>query len=324
MTCQIDMYVGLLGCGKTTLIKKLLKTEYQGRKVAIIENEIGTVNLDAEELSGTDIAIKEITNGCVCCTIQGEFTRAIDMLVESEHPDYIIIEPTGAADIKGLLSACQKVRTAALRRCIMLVNAKKLVRLLKVVGPFYHDQIEQSSCVYLNFTENMTEEQIREAKEALLSINPKVTLVDIPLADITADTFSGAVFTEKPEPTSSVKKGGSSLTVRTVNSGAPVRMMVPGRGQETLFTCTLELEHPLTDEQFIRLKSVLTYTTHCDIWRAKGIIPLTSGERKRLDLTFGDLFENAAEATTEEDDGKLVLIGKKLDTVWLNDRLRKL
>ena len=282
------------------------------------------MNLDAGELAAADISVKEITNGCVCCTIQGEFTRAIDMLVEAEHPDYIIIEPTGAADIKGLLSACQKVRTAVLRRCIMLVNAKKLVRLLKVVGPFYHDQIEQSSCVYLNFTENLTKEQILEAKEALLSINPKVTLVDTPLADITADTFSDAVFTETPEPSSSLQKGGPSLTVRTVNSGAPIRMMVPSRGRETLYTCTLELEHPLTDEQFIRLKSVLTDTSHCDIWRAKGIIPLTSGERKQLDLTFGDLFENAAEAPAEEADGKLVLIGKKLDTAWLNEQLRNL
>ena len=194
MTCQIDLYAGLLGCGKTTLIKKLLETEYKGKKVAIIENEIGAVNLDTGELSAADISVKEITNGCVCCTIQGEFTRAIDMLVESEHPDYIIIEPTGAADIQGLLSACKKVHTAALRRCIMMVNAKKLVRLLKVVGPFYHDQIVNSSCVYLNFTENMTEEQILEAKEALLSINPKVTLADTPLADISADTFAGAVF----------------------------------------------------------------------------------------------------------------------------------
>lgn len=101
-------------------------------------------------------------------------------------------------------------------------------------------------------------------------------------------------------------------------------MMVPGRGQDTLYTCTLELEHPLTDEQFSRLKSILTNTTHCDIWRAKGIIPLTSGERKRLDLTFGDLFENAAETPPEEIDGKLVLIGKKLDTVWLNEQFRNL
>ena len=99
---------------------------------------------------------------------------------------------------------------------------------------------------------------------------------------------------------------------------------MPSRGRETLYTCTLELEHPLTDEQFIRLKSVLTDTSHCDIWRAKGIIPLTSGERKQLDLTFGDLFENAAEAPAEEADGKLVLIGKKLDTAWLNEQLRNL
>ena len=90
--------------------------------------------------------------------------------------------------------------------------------------------------------------------------------------------------------------------------------MVPGRGQDTLYTCTLELEHPLTDEQFSRLKSMLTDTAHCDIWRAKGIIPLTSG----------DLFENAAETPPEEIDGKLVLIGKKLDTVWLNEQFRNL
>lgn len=324
MVCQIDLYAGLLGCGKTTLIKKLLGTEYKGKRAAVIENEIGAVNLDAGELSAADVSVRKITNGCVCCTIQGEFTRAIDMLVETEHPDYIIIEPTGAADINGLLTACQKVHSASVRRCIMLVNARKLVRLLKVVGAFYHDQIEHSSCVYLNFTENMTEEQINEAKEALLAINPELTLVDTLLADVTADTFSEAVFKEKSGLSSFAKKGGPGLNIRSLNSSTPVRMMVPRRNQETLYTCTLEIEHPLTTEQFNRLKSLLIDTGHCDIWRAKGIIPLTSGERKRLDLTFGDVFENDSEAAAEETDGKLVLIGKKLDTAWLTDQLRSL
>ena len=99
---------------------------------------------------------------------------------------------------------------------------------------------------------------------------------------------------------------------------------MPGRGQETLYTCTLELEHPLTDEQFSRSPSLLTNTTHCATWPATGTLPLPSGERKRLDLTFGDLFEDAAETPPEEIDGKLVLIGKKLDTVWLNEQFRNL
>lgn len=324
MTCHIDLYAGLLGCGKTTLIKKLLETEYKGKKAAIIENEIGAVNLDAGELSATDITVQEITNGCVCCTIQGEFTRAIDMLLEAEHPDYIIIEPTGAADIKGLLDACQKVHSAALRRCVMLVNTQKLLRLLSVVGPFYHDQIRHSSCIYLNFTERMTADRIAEAKEALLSIHPQLTLVDTPLSDITADTFTGAAFTGAlDEAACTAKNAAPTLNIRSLDDHAPVKMMLPRRGQETLYTYTLNLAHPLTSEHFARLKALLTDAGPCDIWRAKGIILLTTGEKKRLDVTFGDLYEDTAKAQPEAE-GKIVLIGKKLDASWLTKQLRLL
>lgn len=326
MSCQIDMYVGLLGCGKTTLIKKLLQTEYLGQKVAIIENEIGAVNLDAGELSGTDIAIREITSGCVCCTIQGEFTRAIDMLVETEHPDYIIIEPTGAADIRGLLDACKKVHTASLRRCIMLVNTKKLTRLLKVVGPFYHDQIRQSSCVYLNFTETLTPEQIEEARQALLSINPSLTLVELPMENINSETFSRSSFVlPDSSPSGSItKKAAPSLNVQPLDKKTPVKMLMPRQNQETLYTCTMDIPQPLTPQQFDKLKSALTNTAHCDLWRAKGILSLTTGEKKRLDLTFGDIYEGLSENADSETEGKLVLIGKKINMDWISLQINRL
>lgn len=323
MSCQIDMYVGLLGCGKTSLIKRLLETEYSGKKVAVIENEIGAVNLDAGQFSTTDISVKEITSGCVCCTIQGEFTRAIDLLVETEHPAFIVIEPTGAADIRGLLDACKKVTSAVLRRCIMLVNARKLLRILKVVGPFYPDQIRQASCVYLNFTESMTSEQISEARQALLAINPDLTCVETPMQDITAETFSHAGFPlvkNAAAPSPAV----AALHVETLDSQAPVRITLPRKNQETLYTCTLDIPRVLTPGQFDRLKALLADPACSDIWRAKGILRLTTGERKRLDLTFGDVYEESSETASPQTEGKLVLIGKKLNVSKIRARIDEL
>ena len=99
---------------------------------------------------------------------------------------------------------------------------------------------------------------------------------------------------------------------------------MPRKNQETLYTSTLEIAHPLTPEQFDKLKEVLTDTAHCDLWRAKGIFCLTTGEKKRLDLTFGDIYEEASETDVPYIEGKLVLIGKKLNVSWISSQISAL
>lgn len=190
---KLDIYGGLLGAGKTTLIKKMLAAAYSGSRAAIIENEIGKVNLDAQEFA--DIQIRPLTAGCVCCTLKGNMVAAVRELLQTENPDYIIIEATGAADLQAIREICAHIAEIRLNRCIMLVNAKKVRALLKVVGEFYHMQLRQADTIYLNFTETLSEEEIRGTEAFLLAINPKARIVSVPLDEITGDTFP-----DRPEP----------------------------------------------------------------------------------------------------------------------------
>ena len=410
--CCIDLYAGLLGAGKTTLIRQLLVTEYAGKKVAIIENEIGRVNLDAELLrpAQAQITVREMTGGCVCCTIRGAFTEAIDLLTEEVGPDYIIIEPTGAADLEGLVQACEKCRSALLRRMVMIVNAKKIVRLLTVVGDFYREQIEKATCIYLNFTEGMGEDDLEKARAEIRKLNSTARLVDTPIAKIDADTFdvgesekwAGAgteAETENcsqperqsrsdlqpeperqsrsdlqseperqsrsdlqpepecqshPDPLSS--RSHSRFTIRALDAEQAARISLPGMrplrtmngalrvaataslrqsdeqsdgedgekteaAEQVLYTLTVRYSAALTPEQFMKLKNMLSNYEDSRLWRAKGTFLLTTGQRKRLDLTFGDLFteEFSSEAGASENlkenrpAGELVLIGPGVD-----------
>ena len=339
MRCPIDLYAGLLGCGKTTLIRRLLETEYRGKRVAVIENEIGKVNLDGVQLASVDpssgsaaygfscesaapsVFVKEITGGCVCCTVQGEFTKAVDLLVETVRPDCIVIEPTGAADITGLLKACRFSRKADVRRLVMLVNARKFIPLISVVGSFYLEQIRSASCIYLNFTERMTAEEVQTVREKIMEINKEVKIIDIPIGEISEETFSSLPVPKDQKAVSEVRAfRDGSLSVRSLDAeeaeSQPVRILSGNKASSRLVTWTLEIPLPLSQAQFELLKKELESNHHSEIWRAKGILPMASGEERKLDFVFGDLFSEDTVLPENSRDvlGRLVLIGKKIDT----------
>lgn len=181
---KIDIYGGLLGSGKTTLIRQMLGTAYQGYKVAIVENEFGKVSLDDAYLSQASIEVKNITSGCVCCTLKGIFSEAVRLLLEQERPDYIIIEPSGMADFQTVGSACTEIEGAEVNRAVLVVNGRKIVKLLKVAGEFLYEQIRTAHTVFLNFCETMEAEQVEEAMASLRAVNPKLHIIRIPIGEV--------------------------------------------------------------------------------------------------------------------------------------------
>ena len=181
---KIDIYGGLLGSGKTTLIWQMLGTAYQGYKVAIVENEFGKVSLDDAYLSQASIEVKNITSGCVCCTLKRIFSEAVRLLLEQERPDYIIIEPSGMADFQTVGSACTEIEGAVVNRAVLVVNGRKIVKLLKVAGEFLYEQVWTAHTVFLNFCETMEEEQVEEVMASLRAVNPKLHIIRIPIGEV--------------------------------------------------------------------------------------------------------------------------------------------
>jgi G3E family GTPase len=314
---SLDIYGGLLGCGKTTVIRKMLETTYKGQKVAVIENEIGKVNLDQGEFNLPKMSVKELTAGCVCCTIKSNFTEAVREIAHSIQPDVIILEPTGTAGMRDLIDACLEVREVRLNKCILIVNAKKLKALLSVVGEFFLDQIRTAHVVYLNFTETLTPEQKQEVVEKLLEINPDLAVVDIPLAQLDENSFpnqENEVFAE------SSAKGRAVIRVEELQNSTSAKIYPKNVRQ--LYTWTYQFQKPFTEEKIERLKELLADTEHCNLWRAKGILQMDNGTMKKIDLTFGDLFEENRDVAEDARAGTLVLIGKRMDTQWLSSKFK--
>ncbi|MCD8154734.1 MAG: hypothetical protein LUF78_08645 [Clostridiales bacterium] len=306
----LDIYGGLLGCGKTTLIKQMLRTAYTGHRIVIIENEIGKVNLDMEEFAGESLEVRELTSGCVCCTIRGNFRQAVEKIAAEQKPEYILLEPSGAADLSSLIRTCTQVPGVALNRFIMVADARKVKVLLTVVGDFYKCQIMSADTVYLNFADTMNATELKEVKTLLRKINPELRFVDTGLKEISSSTFTDVKFHDgKANTIASV-----GLDVREAGSFRPMR--IPSDNRRSICTWTYVFSHPFSEEKWAKLRDLLERPQNSKLWRIKGLLPMENGYLKKIDQSFGDFYEEARENYGQESAGTLVLIGEKIDTGW--------
>lgn len=166
---KIDIFSGFLGAGKTTLIKKLIKEVYQGEQVVLIENEFGEIGVDGGFLQDAGIRITEMNSGCICCTLVGDFAKALKEVAAKYSPDRIIIEPSGVGKLSDVIRAVQQagVVGAQLNAFCTVVDAKKCKTYLKNFGEFFLDQVEHASCIVLShtFDESKVEEAVRLLRE---------------------------------------------------------------------------------------------------------------------------------------------------------------
>lgn len=339
---KLDVYGGLLGAGKTTLIRRMLSAAYEGYKTAVVENEAGKVNLDAEVLKTASVSVREISSGCICCTVKGSFSEAVRLLAEQEKPDYIVVEPSGAADLAGVVNACRESGAVELNRVIMVVNARRILKLLKVVGDFYLEQLRGAQTIYLNFVEGMTAEQIDGVKETLAGINPDAELIAVPLEEITGETFperdaeekicAGDERKKKDAVKNTEKPGYSrgrtdrSLQIQEApdkNSG-PVRIHrgeSGGSRNQELVSWNWEFHRTFTEEDIQRLMAIFRMKECEGIWRVKGCLAMEDGRVKKVDVVFGDQFQEELKAFPAEKSNILAVTGRTLNLPWLKKRL---
>ncbi len=173
---KIDIFSGFLGAGKTTLIKKLIKEAYAGEKVVLIENEFGEIGVDGGFLQDAGIEITEMNSGCICCSLVGDFSKALKEVAAKFAPDRIVIEPSGVGKLSDVIKAVRRaeVKDSALNAFCTVVDAKKCKMYLKNFGEFFLDQVENASCVVLSHTSDP--KKVEEAV-ALLKEHTSVTIV---------------------------------------------------------------------------------------------------------------------------------------------------
>ena len=179
---KIDIFSGFLGAGKTTLIKKLIKEAYAGEKVVLIENEFGEIGIDGGFLADAGIEITEMNSGCICCSLVGDFSKALVKVLEEYTPDRIIIEPSGVGKLSDVIRAAKTAEEhGAVLNCFTTVaDVNKCKMYMKNFGEFYNDQIKHASAIVLSHTQSAREEKIAECIQLLRQHNSEAVIVTTP------------------------------------------------------------------------------------------------------------------------------------------------
>ncbi len=194
---KIDIVSGFLGAGKTTLIKKLLAEAYQGEKLVLIENEFGEISVDGGFLKDAGIEISEMSSGCICCSLVGDFGKALQEVEERFHPDRILIEPSGVGKLSDVVAAVENTAkenpALKLNSFVTVADASKVKMYMKNFGEFYNNQVENAGTIILSRTQNLSQEKLEAAVALLKEKNPGAAILTTPWDQLDGKTVLSAI-----------------------------------------------------------------------------------------------------------------------------------
>ena len=194
---KIDIVSGFLGAGKTTLIKKLLAEAFQGEKLVLIENEFGEISIDGGFLKDSGVQISEMSSGCICCSLVGDFDRALKDVHEQFHPDRILIEPSGVGKLSDVIvaveNAVKDVPDMQLNSFVTVADATKVKVYMKNFGEFYNNQIESAGTIILSRTQRLSQEKLEAAVALLREKNPTAAILTTPWDALDGMTILSAI-----------------------------------------------------------------------------------------------------------------------------------
>ena len=190
----IDIFSGFLGAGKTTLIRKLIAEAYAGEKLVLIENEFGEIAIDGGFLKDAGVEITEMNSGCICCTLVGDFTKALKKVMDDFAPDRILIEPSGVGKLSDVARAVERVEGAVIGTRTTVVDAGKAKMYMRNFGEFFNDQVANADLIVMSRTDTASDEKVVAASELLKGLNPNAKLITTPW-----DKLSGAQIREAME-----------------------------------------------------------------------------------------------------------------------------
>ena len=192
---KIDIYSGFLGAGKTTLIKKMIQEAYKGQKLVLIENEFGEIGIDGGFLQEAGINITEMNSGCICCSLVGDFGKALEQVIAEYNPDRVIIEPSGVGKLSDVIGAVKKVTNeeVTLGYTVAVCDAGKVKVYMKNFGEFYNNQIETASTIILSRTDSAPQNKLDASVALIREHNEKATIVTTPWNQLTGEQLLEAM-----------------------------------------------------------------------------------------------------------------------------------
>lgn len=192
---KIDIVSGFLGAGKTTLINRLIHEAYAGEKLVLIENEFGEIGIDSGFLQDTGVQIAEMNSGCICCSLVGDFSKALKQVVSDYQPDRILIEPSGVGKLSDVTKAVMaaELEDAELNSAVVVVDVNKCKMYMKNFGEFFNDQIIHAGCIVFSHTDKTTEQKLQEALALVRGQNAHAEVVTTPTTQLDIHTLTRAM-----------------------------------------------------------------------------------------------------------------------------------
>ena len=199
---KINVISGFLGAGKTTLIKKLLTSSLHNEKVVLLENEYGEIGIDGGFMKDAGITVTELNAGCICCTLAGDFQAAVDQLIDTYHPDRILVEPTGVGKLSEILSAVEKAKTRhpeiEVGGSATVVDAGKCRMYMKNFGEFFLDQVKSASTVIFSRTQLLPADRVEKSRQLIAEAHPDARIITTPWDDMEPDFILEVIENGKP------------------------------------------------------------------------------------------------------------------------------
>jgi len=199
---RINVISGFLGAGKTTLIKKLLTGSLRKEKVVLLENEYGEIGIDGGFMKDAGITVTELNAGCICCTLAGDFQGAIDQLIDTYHPDRILVEPTGVGKLSEILSAVEKAKERhpdiEIGGSATVVDAGKCRIYMKNFGEFFLDQVKSASTVIFSRTQMLPAERVEKSRQLIAEVHPDARIITTPWDEMEPDFILDVIENGKP------------------------------------------------------------------------------------------------------------------------------
>ncbi|HML48875.1 MAG TPA: GTP-binding protein [Clostridia bacterium] len=313
MAAEIYIVSGFLGAGKTTLIQKLLKESFQGKKVALVENDFGDISVDAALLRDAGVEVTELNTGCICCTLSGDFVKALHELLTRHRPDVVLIEPSGVGKLSDVEAACADPCIAPLAKGQMKITVADVQRCqmyLDNFGEFFEDQIENADVVVLSRVDQAPE-KAAAARALVQSLNAQASIVALPFDDLTAE----AVLFPQIEPPAAVAEQGHSCGCcghghheHAHEHGADCTCGCRHDADEVFDTLTLRIRRAFSPEDLGMRMAILERPTYGTVLRAKGIL---RGPKGYINLQYlpGDLQWSECETVGD----MLCIIGRNLN-----------
>ena len=314
---KVDIISGFLGAGKTTFIKLLIENVFAGEKLVLIENEFGEIGIDGGFLKDAGIEITEMNSGCICCTLVGDFSRALQKVIEEYHPDRVLIEPSGVGKLSDVVRAVERVKKEAeieIDGRITIVDGKKAKMYLENFGKFYRDQVAYADTIVMSRTQLMEAHKIEECVKVLREENKEAAIISTPWDKLSREAIEHAlssdsqlegIFEEEECPVCGHHHHGEEC------HHGHHHHHEHHHADEVFTSWGQETAHKYTEEELDFLLKALSETEgYGTILRAKGIIEMENGTWKQFDLVPQ---EYEVRESTADYAGRLCVIGTDLN-----------